>query len=162
MLFQGHRPRQDAGGSTGQDPTLVGPRWPHWLPTSGCSSLPLSLQFCLHCAHIPLFLFLFSVSATYLFFLEVPRVSGYPGSSQEWFQECYFLLLHFGAVISGMACVLVACLFPHTTCYPSGALLVVVSWSFLSRLHGHHGFAPRRACLGGSIRRSPCKSCPCA
>lgn len=90
--------------------------------TSDCSALPLTLQFCLLCTHILLFVFLFSVSTTYLLFLEVPRVSDYLGSSQEWVQECCFLLMHFGAGLGPSLCGgVVPVRHPPPTTYLSGA-----------------------------------------
>ena len=56
--------------------------------SSGCSSLPSSLQFCLSslCPHPSACLSLHH-STTYMVFLVVPRVSEYLEPAQEWPQE---------------------------------------------------------------------------
>lgn len=92
----------------GQGPRL-GPQWQHrprphldsrchhWLLTSDCPSLPLSLQFCLSslspCPFVSLSLLLLHHS---LAPLGGARVSECLGFSQERCQECYTLLMHYG------------------------------------------------------------------
>jgi hypothetical protein len=96
ILLQGHGSRLGPQGQHRPGPHH-GPKWHCQLLMSVVHYLWVSSSASLHCVHILRFLFLFHIATSYLLLLVAPEVSECLGLFQEWSQECYDLLIHYGA-----------------------------------------------------------------